>query len=185
MTAHWQPSLLLLWALAISGPLAADTLTFYGQATDPETGQALYQEIHRLTLDDAGRPVSETVEYVGTDSATLGQKTLNYNRLSQPDYVVNFRQRPFSEEVQVRDDQIVIDRQKQTQLALPDGAFAVDGGFHYFIQQRFDTLLSGTEVDFQFLSAGRATFIPLTISPVNQSQERLTLALRLHNFILS
>ncbi|EAR07644.1 hypothetical protein [Reinekea blandensis] len=185
MNARWQKIVVFLIAMTTGGVVIADTLTFYGQASDPETGQALYQEVHRLTLDDDGQPLSEIVEYVSADRELLGEKTLTYNRLSQPDYVVDFRQRPYTEKVRIISDQIVIDRQQQTQLALPEASFAIDGGFHYFIQQHFDTLVSGSDVDFQFLSAGRATFIPLTIVPVDQSQNRLTLELRLQNFLLS
>lgn len=171
--------------LFTGGVAFAQTVTFYGNATDPDNGERLYQEVHRLTLNEIGRPISETVDYVATDGRLLGQKTLDYQSLSQPDYRVEFSQRAFPEIVTVQNNTILIERQERQRLSVPDDAFAVDGGFHYFIQENFDTLLAGTAVDFEFLSAGRGSFIPLSISPAEQQGQELTLELSLQNFFLS
>lgn len=169
----------------LSTPVLSQTLTFYGNATDPESGERLYQEVHRLTLDETGRPVSETVDYVGPEGELLGQKFLDYQSLSQPDYRVEFKSKAYPEIVAVEADTITVKRQEDKRLSVPDDAFAIDGGFHYFIQENFDALASGNNVDFQFLSAGRGSFIPLSIAPVDQSENQLTLELRLQNFFLS
>lgn len=164
---------------------SAQSLVFYGNAIDPDTGTLLYQEVHTLRLDENRVPLSETVDYRLPDGTLLGTKDMRYGSLSQPDYTVSFESRPVSEIVNVNDRQVRIERTDEKVLPRPDGPFAVDGGFHYFILQNFTPLLNGENIDFEFLSAGRGDFIPLTIRPVDQTSNQLTLELTLQNFFLS
>lgn len=179
------PVLISILIMQLMAPALSDqSLVFYGNAADSKSGELLYQEVHTLFLNDQGVPVRETVEYQ-RDGERLGIKELEYNSLKQPDYTVQFKARPVAEAVKVGNDSIEVTRESIARLPKPDQPFAIDGGFHYFIQQNFQPLLAGEDVDFEFLSAGRADFIPLTISPQNQSGDQITLELSLQNFFLS
>lgn len=165
--------------------LLASDIVFFGNATDVETGESLYQEIHTLQVSENGEPISELVEYVSADGTLLGKKELFYKTPYAPDYTVEFYNVGRKEIVERGENQIMIDAREKVNLAIPSSPYAIDGGFHYFIQQNFEALERGESIDFDFLSAGRGTFLPLEIKPVQNTGDRLVLSLRLQNFFLS
>jgi hypothetical protein len=175
---------LLITLLTINFAVAAQEITFYGNATDLDTGEPLYQEIHKLVIDDQGNPVSETVRYVSPDGVELGIKTLDYQNLSSPNYQATYRYLPVSETVIKQASSLKIDRGETTVLSLPTTDYAIDGGFHFHMLKNFDELIKEKTVRFDFLSAGRADFIPLKATASSENNA-LTIKLTLDNFFLS
>lgn len=163
----------------------ATPVVFIGNATDLKTGELLYREIHTLELDEFKTPIRESVEYVSASGVVLGEKQIDYQNLSAPDYSASFLNFEFPETVDNNDQGVFVSRGGEKLLSKPDDQFAIDGGFHYFIQENFSTLLAGTSIDFDFLSAGRKSFIPLRITPEPLSGNTLKLSLSLQNFFLA
>jgi hypothetical protein len=181
MVAFRWLSIVLLSAIAH----ASQTVEFYGHAFDLSSDEKLYTEVHRLTYDSQGVPVQEVVTYISPYGDELGQKTMSYGKTFAPDYSVLFYSRPIQESVSVESQAVSIVRDDEKTITIPDGLFAVDGGFHYLIQEQFSELESGNDVTFNFLSAGRASFIPLRIRVATLNSEELSLNLTLKNFFLS
>jgi hypothetical protein len=160
-------------------------IIFTGTALDLKDDTFLYEEIHTLTVDSKGIPLREVVEYRDSNGVTLGVKRMEYTKLYAPDYEVSFEILNLLEQVTATSDQLEIIRSGTKLIPLPDENYSIDGGFHYFIQKNFDQLANGETVDFDFLSAGRGTFIPLSIEPEANDGQELTLKLTLQNFLLS
>lgn len=177
--------LLITGSANASSSIITQDIVFTGKALDLKNDSFLYEEIHTLTVDQHGLPLREIVEYRAPTGETLGIKRMEYTTLSAPDYEVEFQILDRLEQVTSRSGELVITRNEKTVIPLPEDNYAIDGGFHYFIQQNFETLVSGEAVDFNFLSAGRGSFIPLSIEPVSTEGNELTLKLTLQNFFLS
>lgn len=168
----------------------ANSIEFIGIATDIETGEVLYQENHKVNVDASRQPQQAIVEYIDPRGELLGRKTLNYKNATAPTYEVEFFHVSRAETVDINKDELLINilkDEKNTReiVNTPDSPFVIDGGFHYFIQQNFTSLLNGNSFNFEFLSAPRGTFIPLTIKPTDSSESTITLELRLKNFFLA
>jgi hypothetical protein len=181
-------ALLVLAFLVSAAPVFStetQEIIFTGTAVDLKDDSFLYEEIHTLTVDSEGIPLREVVEYRDPNGVMLGVKRMEYTKLYAPDYEVSFEILNLLEQVTARSDQLEIIRSDTTLIPLPVENYAIDGGFHYFIQKNFDQLANGKTVDFDFLSAGRGTFIPLSIEPDGNDGEELILKLTLQNFFLS
>jgi hypothetical protein len=164
--------------------VSAEEFVFFGNALDPKTQALLYKEVHTQTLNELGVPTSETVEYIGPNGEPLGLKKLEYTELAIPNYKASYFTTAINEEVIRFENTISVNRNQLKTINIPKGEFTIDGGFHYFILNNFDSLKQGNTVKFEFLSASRASFIPMKAT-AKLTQNRLNVQLRLSNPLLS
>lgn len=166
---------------------AAETRTteFVGKAYDVETSELLYTEEHRLEQED-GVPRQETVRYVTPNGDQLAQKDMTYWRPERPAYQLTVTDPARTEIVKPDNDGVSIESVEAGTLEWSeDAASVIDGGFHYFIVDHFDTLLAGDTVDFQFLAPARVRWLALRVSAVDQTDGQLMLELNVQNRVLS
>ncbi|MEX1214289.1 hypothetical protein [Saccharospirillum sp.] len=187
--AKTRQAALLCLVLALLGitKVAAETRTieFVGKAYDVETSELLYTEEHRLEQED-GVPRQETVRYITSNGDRLAQKDMTYWRPTRPAYQLTVTDPARTELVKPDDDGVSIESVESGTLEWSeDAASVIDGGFHYFIVDHFDTLLAGDTVDFQFLAPTRVRWLGLRVSPVDQIEGQLVLELNVQNRVLS
>lgn len=163
----------------------ATQLAFKGVATDLDTGELIYTELHNLELTGEGKPLQETVVYLNQLGVPFGRKNLQYTSATTPDYETTFDQFDWTEAVVVTERAISISGKKETTLDWPDSNVAIDSGFHYFVQSRLDSLINGEAHTFSFLSASRARFIDLNISAESVNNDQVVLNMVLDNFFLA
>lgn len=176
--------LVIALILSVSISAMAQEITFYGNATDLKSGELLYREVHNLTIDDAGNPVSETVEYLDPQGQQLGYKRLDYQNLSSPNYIADYKYLDTTEIVTKQNSSLIIERGDTVSLSLPTTNYVIDGGFHYLMLKNFNQLINEDPIQFQFLSAGRADFIPLKAKS-QKDGDKVRIDLSLDNFFLS
>ncbi|WP_028669896.1 hypothetical protein [Saccharospirillum impatiens] len=181
----------LLFGLVLSGlatvVVAEETRLseFVGKAYDADSGTLLYTEQHSLELVD-GVPQQETVRYLTPDGDALAQKDMTYWQPARPAYRLTVVDPQRTETVEPEDSGVTIESVESGFLDWSDaGNYVIDGGFHYFILDHFDTLLAGESVELQFLAPTRTRWLGLRLRPVEQADGRLLLELNVRNRLLS
>ncbi|GGX61003.1 hypothetical protein [Saccharospirillum salsuginis] len=184
-TTHTTGILLLVGIGLLGLSWTASAQSFVGVAHSLDDNRILYEERHELTTNDAGQPLTETVRYVTPDGDLLAIKQMTYSELARPAYEIEHKTLDRTESVQPGPDGVQVRSKKTGSVEWPDQAAVIDGGFHYYILEHFDTLLAGETVSFQFLAPSRLTWTPLQIEPEAQDGRRLNLTLRLQNTLLN
>lgn len=181
----------LLWGLLLAGlaltSVAEETGTtaFTGTAYDLDSGDLLYTEEHRLERAD-GVPQRETVRYLTPDGDELARKDMTYWEPARPAYRLTVVDPERTETVEPDADGVSVDSVESGFLNWSDDDnYVIDGGFHYFILDHFDTLLEGNSVEFQFLAPTRTRWLGLRLRPVEQADGQLKLELNVRNRLLS
>jgi len=178
-------SLLLAGLTLTSVAEAADTTEFTGKAYDPDSGDLLYTEEHRLERVD-GVPQRETVRYVTPEGDELAQKDMTYWEPARPAYRLTVIDPQRTETVEPETDGVSVESVESGFLDWSDEEnYVIDGGFHYFILDHFDTLLDGDSVEFQFLAPTRTRWLGLRLRPIEQADGQLLLELNVRNRLLS
>ncbi len=177
---------LLLAGLALNSVAeASDTTEFTGKAYDPDSGDLLYTEEHRLERVD-GVPQRETVRYVTPEGDELAQKDMTYWEPARPAYRLTVIDPERTETVEPETDGVSVESVESGFLDWSDEEnYVIDGGFHYFILDHFDTLLDGDSVEFQFLAPTRTRWLGLRLRPIEQADGQLLLELNVRNRLLS
>jgi hypothetical protein len=178
---------ILVLSIYAMGNATAETRpqTFIGEAYDPDSGDLLYTEQHSLELTN-GTPKQETVVYVWPNGDELARKEMTYWKPQRPAYRLTVSEPQRTETVDPGDNGVTVESVKSGTLEWPDeSASVIDGGFHYFILEHFDTLLDGETVDFEFLTPARVSWTSLRISPEDPANGQLVLNLNLQNSLLS
>lgn len=184
--ATWSLPGLVLAAMAFTA-VAEETVSieFVGKAYDPESGDLLYTEEHRLERTD-GVPQRETVRYITPDGDSLAQKDMTYWQPARPAYRLTVTDPQRTEIVEPEDSGVSVESVESGFLDWSDDqTYVIDGGFHYFILDHFDTLLAGDSVEFQFLAPTRTRWLGLRLRPVGQADGQLKLELNVRNRLLS
>jgi len=184
-TAAFPTALMLASCLLATVAAESVTSSFSGEAFDLDTGELLYVEQHSLIETD-GVPEQTTVRYVTPAGDQLALKEMTYWEPARPAYRLTVVDPQRTEVVSPDDNGVAVTSVKSGTVAWPTNATGViDGGFHYFILEHFDTLLAGNTVEFEFLAPTRTTWTPLRVRPVEQVDGRLMLELNLQNRLLS
>lgn len=153
---------LTVWVLTLAANAAiADTLRFYGYATNLDDGKYLYTELHEQQVEN-GSVQTATISYFDGSGRLVARKTLDYRqnrsipvfRAENPDqgYVEALRGIAGG-----KLDLLKVTREKGEQtkaLDLPKGAVAADSGFNHLIQDNLPRLLGGETLQFHLVVAG-------------------------------
>ena len=177
---------LLLAGLALTSVAeTSETIEFTGNAYDLDSGDLLYTEEHRLERVD-GVPQQETVRYITPEGDTLAQKNMTYWEPARPAYRLTVTDPERTETVEPEANGVRVDSVESGFLDWSDEEnYVIDGGFHYFILDHFDTLLDGNSVEFQFLAPTRTRWLGLRLRPTEQANGQLILELNVRNRLLS
>lgn len=184
MTRARSTSWVLLACLTAWTPFAG-AASFVGVGRSLDDHSVLFEERHELSTDGQGRPERETVRYLTPEGELLAVKRMTYWEPARPAYRMEQMTRDRVESVQPASDGVRINGKEDGELDWPDQAAVIDGGFHYYILEHFDTLEAGDTVEFQFLAPTRLTWTPLQIEPTGVDGRRLELTLRLQNPLLN
>lgn len=177
---------LVLAGLALTSVAeTTETSEFTGKAYDLDSGDLLYTEEHRLEQAD-GVPQRETVRYVTPEGEELAQKDMTYWEPARPAYRLTVTDPDRTETVEPEADGVSVESVESGFLEWSDADnYVIDGGFHYFILDHFDTLLDGDSVEFQFLAPTRTRWLGLRLRPIEQADGQLLLELNVRNRLLS
>lgn len=177
---------LLLAGLALTSVAeTSETIEFTGNAYDLDSGDLLYTEEHRLEQVD-GVPQRETVFYKTPEGDELAQKDMTYWQPARPVYRLTVVDPQRTETVEPNTNGVSIESVESGFLDWSDAdGYVIDGGFHYFILDHFDTLLDGDSVEFQFLAPTRTRWLGLRLRPIEQADGQLMLELNVRNRLLS
>lgn len=165
-------------------PAMVQSQTFSGTAYEPDSDRVLYIEHHDLSLEN-GRPVREEVRYVTPEGETLALKTLRYQEAARPGYRLELHTEDRLETVRPGENGVRVESKKSGHLDWPDDPSVIDGGFHYYILEHFEALIDGRSIEFEFLAPTRLSWTALTIEPVQVTEDRLELTLRLQNPLIA
>lgn len=161
-------SLVLLGALAASSATAqTERECFTGYAYHRDSGAFVYTEHHEQTLRD-GRAIDWRITYRDPNGAVIAEKTLDFsdNRFV-PTYTLRIPEHDYLEGIRHDDGVWRMIRRKDADAARESEAFetggdlAADSGFHPFVQARFDELMAGEKIRFEFAAAGRQAVIDM------------------------
>ncbi|MDR3418569.1 MAG: hypothetical protein P4L83_20555 [Nevskia sp.] len=150
-----------LLTLSVAAQADPQTVRFYGYAYDLDSGRYLYTEVHRDEIDQ-GHWLSGHIGYFDADDKPLGEKTLSF--ASDPYIPVYKMAQPgvgYSEGItRIAKDGIDMFKQSR-EKGLKNATISryqpmtADSGFHCFLYDRMQDLLSGTELKFRFAAAGQ------------------------------
>jgi hypothetical protein len=141
-----------------------------GEATELQSGESLYKEIHC----GAASELPSDVYYQSSDGALIAHKTLDYQSgPTTPSFTLNYALN--QEKVTVQFDQETLmmaktardgaesDRQYQVS-ALDEIPIVIDAGFDVFIRDNWQNLVSGEAKVFQFPLVSRFQLISLRVN---------------------
>lgn len=158
-----QASLAIALALTAAGAAAGEeTLKFRGYAYDLASNRFLYTELHQQRIIDQ-RWLGGSIVYVAPDGSEIGRKSLDF---SQDPYIPLYRldlkpRGGYMEGITgLSADRIEMAKQgygarkvEHASVKRPPNV-AADSGFHVYIREHFDQLMSGQPVNFVFAVAG-------------------------------
>lgn len=152
---------LIALALALTaGVASAETLRFYGYASDLDTGKYLYTELHEQQVE-GGQVKTASITYFDTAGKQIARKTLDYRQnRSIPIFRSEIPEQGYAEGITAVGTAIEMTkttREKGTQnkhVDMPKGLVAADSGFNHLIQDNLPKILAGETVGFAFVVAG-------------------------------
>ena len=193
-------SLYILFALLYSAAANAEVIRFYGEAfalnskseqtaenTEKEP-DLLYREYHTLRYKE-DTLLYRHVEYRDPSGELIASKENFYHSSGlTPDFTLQDHRREYYESAVISSGKIQMtlkepgEKKKQKRMSAPDN-LVVDAGFDNLIQQRWNDLINGQPVDFEFASPARQSLIGfrLTLDSIDGQQVnfKMTLSSRL------
>jgi hypothetical protein len=162
------------WLMVQSATVAAegDWMLLEGKATDIETGQHIYSERHSLAMSESGQWIMET-DYLGPDGDLWAERSVWFDASNAraPEYqFVDYRDGyeegatrsqdgliELYKEIMGERSSVFLEPEKLTNLV-------IDAGFSAVIEQKWDNLLQGKSVTFDFASSARLTTVQFRLS---------------------
>ncbi|MBF0278486.1 MAG: hypothetical protein HQM13_11865 [SAR324 cluster bacterium] len=175
--------------------MSQETSTHYlGRAYDMDSGELVYSEEYLESAID-GRPQEATVTYFSPSGKVIAEKEIAFGKmLTSPDFLMTDMRDGYTEGVMSEGSQFKIifkkDRDStevETHIE-PSGPVVADAGFHYFILENWETLLSGKTLTFNFIVPTIQEFLKFEIQKVEnekkETQERIQFKTGVSNFLL-
>ena len=179
-------------SLLVGNRAGAEPSSIIGYAYDTRNGTLFYTESYHNQYDEKGLLKSSRVLYQSADNSTrLAEKTLHYKKHSYAPELsfINFAA-DYEESIKwLAADTVVIgkrepgDKMVQRQLKVTEPVVA-DAGFDLFLKDHMDTLLSGKNLEFNFLNPARLDWFRFCAQAVEQSPSTITLRVYPGNSLL-
>lgn len=174
-----QLSGMMMMATLIAGNLGAEWDLLEGDAVDLETERLVYQERHSMGQDSDGRWIMES-DYLDAQGELFAERTVWFDPQypQRPDYqLIDYRDN-FEEGAKTLPNGEVelyriIDGERSQTTITPSKKrpLVIDAGFSALIATRWDKLLAGERVTFDFASSARLTTIEFRLSRANGPAE--------------
>jgi hypothetical protein len=154
---------MLLSGFALSAVFAdaqAETLRFYGYATDLKSGKYLYTEVHQQNVE-GDRWLGGTIRYYAPDGHSIADKKLDFSIDPYvPKYSLEIPKEGYVEAITaVSASSLTMEKTShgKTESKMLDKKpnMAADAGFHSTIVAHFDELQAGKTVPFVLAVAGQ------------------------------
>lgn len=181
---HWFPSSvclsgIMLLLLGIVGNVSAEWDLLEGEAVDLETEQLVYRERHSMGQGSDGRWIMES-DYLDAEGALFAERTVWFDPKypQRPDYqLIDYRDN-FEEGAKTLPNgdvelyRVIDGKRSQTTIAPSEKRpLVIDAGFSALVATRWDELISGKRVTFDFASSARLTTIEFRLSRENNLAE--------------
>lgn len=158
----WRQVAWLVSLLGVCWLGAADAAVrvMAGYATDPETGELVYTEQHRI-VEKQGKPVSHKVRYFLPDGTEFARKKLNYQRDAYaPRFEFSDDRAGYSEAGGPTDLGYVIQHQMkgeepESKVLEPVTFLVADTGFNAYMRDHMALILKGNVLRFYLAVPGR------------------------------
>ncbi|MFZ4499032.1 MAG: hypothetical protein ACOYMX_04950 [Burkholderiales bacterium] len=145
----------------IAATASAESLRFYGYATQLDTGKYLYTELHEQELE-GGKVQTATISYFDVAGKLVSRKTLDYRQnRTIPIFRAESLEQGYVEALRGisggKLDLLKVTRERgeeSKQLSVPKGQVAADSGFNHLVQDNLPKLLAGETVQFHPVVAG-------------------------------
>ncbi len=158
-------SMKLLSILALCAAFAdaqAQTVRFYGYASDLKTGKYLYTEVHEQNVE-GDRWLGGTIKYYAPDGSKIADKKLDFSADPYvPKYVLDIPGEGYREAITaVSAGSLTMEKtshgKTESKTIDKTANMAADSGFHSTIVAHFDELQAGKTIPFVFAVAGQLT----------------------------
>ena len=169
----------MIMAVLIAGNVDAQWSMLEGEALDLETDRVVYQERHSMGQGSDGRWIMES-DYLDAQGELFAERTVWFDPQypQRPDYrLIDYRDN-FEEGATTLSNgdvelyRIIDGERSQTTIApSKKRPLVIDAGFSALIATRWDELLAGERVTFDFASSARLTTIEFRLSRENGRAE--------------
>lgn len=145
-----------------SAAAQAETIRFYGYATDLKSGKYLYTEVHEQRVE-GDRWLGGTIRYYAPDGSRIADKKLDFSADPYvPRYSLEIPKEGYREAITaVSAKSLTMEKTNKdgTESKTVDKTanMAADSGFHSTIVAHFDELQAGKTIPFVFAVAGQLT----------------------------
>jgi len=181
----------LLSSAGIATLLAQETIYYIGRAYDLEQpDQLLYEEHHQLVLEN-NHPLNRHVKYYSAQGELIAQKFNDYSSgLTTPSFnLVDLRDQ-YSEAATLTENGWQLSQrkngtEKMDVIEASRYPLIVDAGFDEFVREHWQTLMAGNTMSFSFAAPARQDTVAFRLKPVEQSEQQLTVEMRLKSRMLS
>jgi hypothetical protein len=169
--------------------------SFLGRAYDQETGKPLYKAIHQIELNKSGEYERYVVDYLSVGGEPIARKQLDFSQ-TQPGELFrphldffDFRNRDQVKTRNVSAGKIALTRTQETDETVAYDSkelLVVDAGFDRLVASRWDALVAGKELEFEFLALTRASLVTLALGQTEDQpgDGRIRLSITASNWLL-
>lgn len=167
-------------------------LRFTGTAYSLDGDRLLYIEEHTVSLDEKGQYLRADVRYTTEDGALIAHKVLDYQQDPlKPN--MHFRDKRVDAGIRAEnmDAGVLLERVKGEeklldQLELEEQAISiVDAGFDRLVSRYWAELLTGKEIDFEFLALTRADFVGFVVRKTGETANSVDLEIAPRNWLIA
>ena len=155
------------------------SLTYQGIASDLVSGQVFFTEEHEEFLTDERLPELTLIQYKNPEGKIIVRKKIDYTHHTyHPDFIQEDLRDGYLEGAKAVGDEIELIHRKNNKksiqtkrVRIPEPA-VVDGGFNYFLKSRWDDLLSGKEIKFNFAVPSQLTYYSFRVHKVQDETNK-------------
>lgn len=177
---------------AFKSSTTSNDMIYEGVAKDMETQELIYREIHKEIYDEKEHIITQT-NFVNAKNQLIAKRTLDFSKSkTQPHYTLNDYRMGLKEEVSNQNGNFTIVYQENSQAPLirkeikvPEPAI-VDGGFNFFVKQKWALLLNGGTAHFNYVSTERQAYyrFQISISEINENKGTVIIKMEPVNYFL-
>lgn len=176
--------------LAVLFSLHAQGFQFVGNAFDPNTGELIYKEHHKVSLNQNQEYLKAQVIYKDKQGEVFAQKQLDFSdALLVPKVSFTDTRSQVTLNIQRQQDVVMIQYQDQRDSLKADVRYqqkmVVDAGFDQLLLENWDKVLSGETLKFDFLAPTRGQLIGFSLIPTIQTDSIIQFDLEPSNFLIS
>lgn len=168
--------------------------SYVGHAYDIASNKAIYDEYHEEQFVGE-KHVSTTTIYKNVGGTILAKRKLNFsNGFESPGYRLDVLKSGYYEGANVSANTVKVfhydmeEKKEHSKTLTVPSPFVIDGGFNYFIKRKWNTVMEGKPVVFNFVVPARLDFYKFRIRKEKTFQDKgrnaVLIILEPDNFII-